>query len=145
MSKSLHIAVKAGERIYINGAVMRFNCKVSIEILNDVTFLLESHVMLPEQTTSPLRQLYFAAQTLLIEPNLSAEALRVFLNTHSLLCSSTHNQKLLCDLNDIRDLVTENRVFEALKLIRTLYVADDKRIPAPSPRCLTMPYNLEMT
>lgn len=145
MSKSLHIAVKAGERIYINGAVMRFNCKVSIEILNDVTFLLESHVMLPENATSPLRQLYFAAQTILIEPNLGAEALRVFHDTHSLLCASVQNQKLLSELNHVSDLVIENRVFEALKLIRTLYLAEDKIKPARPPRPLTTPYNLEMS
>ena len=43
--------------------------KVSLEFLNDVTFLLESHVIQVEDTTTPLRQLYFIAQTMLMEPD----------------------------------------------------------------------------
>ena len=68
MTKPFSISLKSGERIFINGAVVRVDRKVSIEFLNDVTFLLEAHVMQPEQTTTPFRQLYFAAQAMLIDP-----------------------------------------------------------------------------
>ncbi len=45
--------------------------------MNDATFLLESHVMQAEDATTPLRQLYFAAQTMLIEsrPGCAARAI----------------------------------------------------------------------
>jgi flagellar protein FlaF len=39
--------------------VLRADRKVSIEILNDATFLLEAHVMKVEDASTPLRQLYF--------------------------------------------------------------------------------------
>ena len=78
MTKPLCINLKSGERIFINGAVLRVDRKVSIEFLNDVTFLLEAHVMQPEQTTTPLRQLYFIMQTMVIDPADAATAKRLF-------------------------------------------------------------------
>ena len=41
----MNITLRAGERFFINGAVIRIDRKASIELLNDVTFLLENHVM----------------------------------------------------------------------------------------------------
>ena len=64
----MHISLRSGEKIYRNGAVVRVDRKVSIELLNDVTFLLEAHVMQPQDTNTPLRQLYFVVQTMLIDP-----------------------------------------------------------------------------
>lgn len=63
---SLHL--RAGEKLYLNGAVIKVDRKVSIEILNDVTFLLASHVMQPADATTPLRQLYFVVQSALMDP-----------------------------------------------------------------------------
>jgi flagellar biosynthesis repressor protein FlbT len=44
----MNISLRRGERIFINGAVLRVDRKVCLELLNDVTFLLESHVMQAE-------------------------------------------------------------------------------------------------
>ena len=46
----MNITLHAGEKLYINGAVIRVDRKAKIELLNDVTFLLENHVLpkLPE-------------------------------------------------------------------------------------------------
>ena len=41
----MNITLRAGERIYINGAVLRVDRKATLELLNDATFLLETHVM----------------------------------------------------------------------------------------------------
>ena len=64
----MHISLRAGEKFYINGAVLRVDRKVSIELLNDATFLLEAHVMSVEDVTTPLRQLYFIVQIMLMNP-----------------------------------------------------------------------------
>ena len=64
----MRLSLRAGERVYINGAVLRVDRKVGIELLNDATFLLEGHVLQAEEATTPLRQLYFAVQTMLIAP-----------------------------------------------------------------------------
>lgn len=68
MKSTLRISLKSGEKIFINGAVLRVDRKVALEFLNDVTFLLENHVLQPDQATTPLRQLYFIAQMILINP-----------------------------------------------------------------------------
>ena len=57
MKSTLRISLKAGEKIFINGAVLRVDRKVALEFLNDVTFLLENHVLQPEEAKTPLRQL----------------------------------------------------------------------------------------
>jgi flagellar protein FlbT len=74
MSSGLKITLRAGERIFVNGGVLRVDRKVSIELLNDVIFLLEQHVMKPEETTTPLRQLYFMIQMMLMDPALHLKA-----------------------------------------------------------------------
>ncbi len=81
MKNVLHISLRPGERIYVNGAVLKVDRKVSIEFLNDVTFLLEQHVLRPEDTRTPLRQLYFIVQTVLIDPANSSAARTMFDNS----------------------------------------------------------------
>ncbi|HEX6610802.1 MAG TPA: flagellar biosynthesis repressor FlbT [Hyphomicrobiaceae bacterium] len=119
--KSLRISLRAGERIYVNGAVLQPDRKVSLEFLNDVVFLLESHVIQAEETTTPLRQLYFIAQTMLMEPASAPATLKLFEASYALLQSSFENEEILAGLTKARDLVVADRVYEALKVIRVLF------------------------
>ena len=80
MSKPMQLTLKAGDRVFINGAVLRANRKVTLELLNDATFLLEGHVLQPEETTTPLRQLYFVLQAALMDPQNAAAAEKLFSN-----------------------------------------------------------------
>ena len=64
----MNITLRAGERIYINGAVLRVDRKATLELMNDATFLLETHVMQAEDATTPLRQIYFVVQVMLMDP-----------------------------------------------------------------------------
>ena len=125
MRKGFRISLRAGERIYVNGAVLRPDRKVSLEFLNDVAFLLESHVILAEETTTPLRQLYFVAQTMLMDPMNAAATRRVFDTSHTLLMASFENDEILEGLRDIGDLVAMNRMYEALKAIRALFALEN--------------------
>ena len=68
MSRTLRICLKSGERIFVNGAELRADRKVTLEILNEVTFLLEHHVLQPSEATTPLRQLYIQVQSMLMMP-----------------------------------------------------------------------------
>ena len=69
----MNITLRAGERFFINGAVIRIDRKASIELLNEVTFLLENHVMQAEQATTLVRQIYFAVQIMLMDPTADRE------------------------------------------------------------------------
>lgn len=120
MSKGFRISLRAGERIYINGAVLRADRKVGLEFLNDVAFLLESHVIHAEETTTPLRQLYFVVQTMLMDPVNAAATRVVFERSLTLLNASFENEEVLDGLRNVGSLVASNRIYEALKSIRSL-------------------------
>jgi flagellar protein FlbT len=120
----MHISLRAGEKIYINGAVLSPDRKVSIEILNDATFLLEAHVMKVNDATTPLRQLYFIIQIMLINPNDTDAALEMFAEAISKTIEVSVNTVLLAGLRSVKDLVEANRIFEALKMIRSMFAIE---------------------
>ncbi|MGB8279252.1 MAG: flagellar biosynthesis repressor FlbT [Methylovirgula sp.] len=116
----MHISLRAGEKFYINGAVLRVDRKVSIELLNDATFLLEAHVMHVDDVTTPLRQLYFIVQIMLMNPADTPAAYRMFAEALSMSRRSFDHDEILAGLTNVERLVAENRKFEALKTIRAL-------------------------
>ena len=126
MKSTLRISLKSGERIFVNGAVLRVDRKVAIEFLNDVTFLLENHVLQPEQATTPLRQLYFIAQMMLINPEGAEQSVAMFRKSVIMLLSCFKNEEVLAELKRVDALVTQGRAFEALKAIRGLYPIEDR-------------------
>lgn len=126
MKKGLHISLRPGERIYVNGAVLKVDRKVSIEFLNDVTFLLEHHVLLPEDTRTPLRQLYFIVQTILIDPANSEQARTMFDNSFASLLDAFKNAKVREGLVEVRGFIEQGRAFDALKVLRSLFAIEDE-------------------
>lgn len=123
-ARTMHLNLRAGERVYINGAVVRADRKVSLELMNDATFLLEGHVLQPDAATTPLRQLYFAAQTMLIEPGQADLARTVYSTLQDNILSATTEPAIRAGLKTASGLVDGGRPFEALKVIRGLYAAE---------------------
>jgi flagellar protein FlbT len=121
MKKGIQISLKPGERIFINGAVLRVDRKVTLELLNDVTFLLESHVLQAADATTPLRQLYFIAQTMLMDPANADSTRTLFDGTHRLMMSVVENEDMLEGLKSVGDFIAAGKIFDALKTIRGLY------------------------
>ncbi|HEX7075300.1 MAG TPA: flagellar biosynthesis repressor FlbT [Hyphomicrobiaceae bacterium] len=121
MTNTLKISLKANEKIYINGAVIRPDRKVSLEFLNDVQFLLEQHVLQVEDADTPLRQLYFIVQVMLMQPDDTEEARAMFRETLTRLLGCFTDQRILASLKDLDRLVGQGQIYEALKLIRRLY------------------------
>jgi len=125
MKSALRISLKSGEKIFVNGAVLKVDRKVALEFLNDVTFLLENHVIQPEEANTPLRQLYFIVQMILINPEGADEALKLFRKAVSMLLACFDNEQILAELKHVDALVVQGRAFEALKAIRSLYALED--------------------
>ena len=117
----MHISLRAGEKIYINGAVLRVDRKVSVELLNDATFLLEAHVMKVEDAITPLRQLYFIIQVMLMNPNDSLAAREMCEKSIRMTIAASDNAALAAGLGAVHSLVDANRIFEALKGVRALF------------------------
>lgn len=126
MKSTLRISLKSGEKIFINGAVLRVDRKVSLEFLNNVTFLLENHVLQPEDTTTPLRQLYFIAQMMLINPEGKEQAMAMFRRSIMMLLSCFRSPEIIEELKQIDALVASDRAFDALKAIRALYPVEER-------------------
>ncbi|MDX8528735.1 flagellar biosynthesis repressor FlbT [Mesorhizobium sp. MSK_1335] len=128
MTNTLKISLKPGEKIYINGAVIRVDRKVTIELMNDVQFLLESHVIQADHASTPLRQLYFIVQIMLINPAGAAEARDMFRRSLPMLIASFDNQDICKGLKQIDRMVGEDEIYEALKAIRALYPLERKAL-----------------
>lgn len=119
------IHLKKNEKLFINGAVIKLDRRGSIELLNDAQFLLASHVMQVEDSTTPLRRLYFVVQTMIVDPSNSGLTRRLF---------DTHVQQLRAVVNmvnyrelllSVEKLVQELDYYEALKLLRKNFDMDE--------------------
>ncbi|KQV43875.1 MULTISPECIES: flagellar biosynthesis repressor FlbT [unclassified Rhizobium] len=126
MKSTLRISLKSGERIFVNGAVLRVDRKVAVEFLNDVTFLLENHVLQPEDATTPLKQLYFIAQMILINPEGAEQSTAMFRKSVVMLVNCFKNEEVIAELKRIDGMVMQGRAFDALKAIRGLYPIEDR-------------------
>jgi flagellar protein FlbT len=117
----MKISLRAGERIYINGAVLRVDRKVSVELVNDVMFLLEGQVMQASDATTAMRQLYFIVQLMLMNPTDVRDPMALYGPHHAALLALCENREMLDGLTAIDELVGSTRYFEALKRIRALF------------------------
>lgn len=121
MTQSLQFRLKSGQRIYINGAVLRVDRKVAIEFLNDVTFMLDSHVLQVEDATTPLKQLYFSVQMVLMDPSTADTMRDVLGRILDDVMAAFKSTTILDELGRVRDLLQRERYFESLKLLRALF------------------------
>jgi flagellar biosynthesis repressor protein FlbT len=122
------IHLKKGEKLFINGAVIRLDRRGSIELLNDAQFLLETHIMQPEKATSPLRRLYFIVQTMIIDPANAHMTTELFLAQVRQICSHLRSPFYAEHLGSIEKLIRSEEFFEALKALRRLFKQEDEHI-----------------
>ncbi|QDG77430.1 flagellar biosynthesis repressor FlbT [Labrenzia sp. PHM005] len=126
----MKIALKSGERLFINGAVIRAERKTSLELLNDAVFLLESHVLQPEQATTPLKQLYFILQTMIMDPVSAPAAKDMFHLVMASVSGAFSSPEVLEQLGNVEDLAQNDRWFEAMKIVRGLYPIEARLMAA---------------
>ena len=126
MTSHLKVHLKPNERVYINGGVIKVDRKVTIELMNEVVFLLEGHILQEDQATTPLRQLYFVVQSMLMEPKCEPIARQMYEQSHYALLLTFKSQDVLDGLVDVKRLMERGRSFEALRKIRTLFPLEDE-------------------
>jgi len=124
----MNITLHAGEKLYINGAVIRIDRKATIELLNDVTFLLENHVLQADQATTPLRQIYFAVQVMLMDPGAAAAATSLSRRLIEAALQAFENPAIIAGLKTVADQIARSRNFEALKGLRALYPLEEREM-----------------
>jgi flagellar protein FlbT len=124
----MNITLRAGERLYINGAVIRVDRKATIELLNDVTFLLENHVMQADQANTPLRQIYFAVQVMLMDPSATTAATTLSRRLIESALQAFVSPAIVAGLRTISGQIDRGRNFEALKALRALFAIEEKEM-----------------
>ena len=126
MSTTTRVTLRPGERIFINGAVIRSDGRASFDILNDVPFLREHEIMHAQQTVTPLRQLYYILQTMVMEPNGVELARSVYQDTMRFLPMAFVNSAVLAGLDAIREQVAAGAPIEALRTLQGLIPIEDE-------------------
>jgi flagellar protein FlbT len=124
----MNITLRAGEKLYLNGAVIRVARKVVIELLNDATFLLQSHIMQASEATTPIRQIYFAIQVMFMDPNNAEPAIGVAKNMIAAAIQAYETPEIIAGLKSVAFFVESARYFEALKVVRSLYPAEQREM-----------------
>jgi flagellar protein FlbT len=127
----LKVHLKPNERVFINGGVIRVDRKVTLELMNEVVFLIEGHVLQQEDATTPLRQLYFIVQSILMEPKCEPIARQMYERSHEALIQTFKNQDVLDGLTEVKQMMERGRAFEALRKIRSLFSLEDKILNPP--------------
>ncbi len=117
----MKITLKPGEKLFLNGAVVRSDKKITLELVNDAVFLLENHVMQKEETDTPLKQLYFTGQIMLMDPQCGVETFPIFVDMLSKLLKTFSDSTILFSLKDCADLAQKGKIFEILKIVRGLF------------------------
>ena len=128
----MHIVLRAGEKLYLNGAVFRADRKVALELLNEATFLLEAHVISVEKATTPLRQLYFIVQMMLMNPHDTTTTARLFDETVNRMMKTYDDATVSDALEQTRRFVETTRYFDALKVLRGVFTRDDALMQRPA-------------
>lgn len=124
----MNITLRAGERLFINGAVIRTDRKATIELLNDATFLLETHVMQASDATTPLRQIYFVIQVMLMDPATARTTSELALALIDKALGAFEDEAVKAGIRNATDLIGRGRYFEAMKTIRALYPLEQKEM-----------------
>lgn len=132
--KSMRLSLRPQERLFVNGAVLRVDRRVGVELLNDVTFLMENHVIQPHETQTPLRQLYFIVQTMLIDPMNAAQSRALFDALYPSTLRSFANRDVIDGLLALEQLIDVGRCFDALKALRALFPIEEQILGTAAPR-----------
>lgn len=117
----MKITLKPGEKLFLNGAVIRSDKKITLELINDAVFLLENHIIQKEETNTPLKQLYFAGQIILMDPTNSEANLPIFLEMLGSLLRTFTDLDIIFALKDCAELAQKGKFFEILRIIRGLF------------------------
>ncbi len=81
--------------------------------------------MQEQDTTTPLRQLYYIVQSVLMSPVSAEEARRLAVNHLTAVMLAYSNQEMLAHLKAVDGLLREDRCFEVLRQLRQLFELED--------------------
>jgi flagellar protein FlbT len=119
----LSLRLKPGERLIVNGAVLRNGSPraIELELLNHVTTLHERDLMLPEEAETPLQRLYFTVQMMHLEPEQELVHRRSAIDLAARIYAAEMQDggSPLCEaISDIITLIGERALPQALRRLQ---------------------------
>jgi flagellar protein FlbT len=113
--------MKAGDQIYLNGANFKVDRKVSIELLNRSKFLLDNHMLKAEEANSPLKQLYFSIQIMLVNATEPEEAKMLYNDLMRSFLQNSDDPRIHQLIKQVDLFVNQGKEFSALQALRSSF------------------------
>ncbi len=119
---SLKFRIPAGEKIIVNGAVITntSNKAMHFSLENDASIMRERDIILPNQISTPLENVYLQVQMMYIEPENHAEHYKSFQEAAQMAFLATDDIPQRDVIFEAVGLVGEKNFYGALKLLQKL-------------------------
>lgn len=116
----LHLTVKPGDKIIINGGVISNTSPRTMKIMihNKVQLMLEKEVILPEAANTPLLRIYFALQCMYLDEDNVEKYREIFDDLAMQLIQATKTPELLDAVEAARASVYSGRLYQGLRALR---------------------------
>ena len=123
---NMKVFLKEDEQVYLNGAHIRVDRKVSIELLNKPKFLLENHIMPIADVDTSLKQLYFIIQLIIIHTVPDDEGRKLFQETTRSVLEKNQSPLIAKLVKNVHCCVARGREYDALKMLRSAIREQDQ-------------------
>ena len=120
------IHLKKNEKLYLNGAVIRLDRRGTLELMNDAHFLLENHILQPELATTPLRQIYFIVQMMLMDPPNAYLTMQLFKNNIAQIRATAISEDYVGVLDDVEAKIAAGSYYDAMKCLRQSFNIEER-------------------
>lgn len=123
---ALKIRLAAGERIIINGALIRAESKAEIVLMNRANFMVDRQIMRPDEANSPARRIYFSLQnTYLADTDERPQMMEFFETYADQFREATGNATVKAAIGEMRERVAQGEFYTALQIARELMQYED--------------------
>ena len=120
--KSIHVVLKRDQKFLVNGALIRANNPVHIDLYRSDVLLTPNQLLECEEAMTPLERLYYFAQQMPIEPEKRADWYRAFYD----LSVSVPLAARVDELKLVVSLILHSDVQKAMTKLRRMIRAERK-------------------
>lgn len=118
--------MREGERILINGEVMREERKVQIEIMKDEKLIMEKNVIKKEEKKKKMRKIYLEEKMMIIENEMREKEGDNLEKMMKGMLEKLKDEEIMKEMKIVDEMVNKGRVLEEIKKIREKYKREDE-------------------
>jgi flagellar biosynthesis repressor protein FlbT len=115
------VRLEPGEMLFVNGAALRVDREVKIEVVGDATIMNEGRIMHASDVTTPLKKLYFAMQIYLIDGGDDPTAKLAMEETFEATANIYRGSELEAAVACVGELMDKGREYQALDELRARF------------------------